>query len=75
MADRIGFIGLGVMGKPMGLNILKHGFSLAVHSRSHPPVMLVAAGARSGPVDGRGSEAVRHHNHDGAGFARRTAGR
>ncbi len=50
MADRIGFIGLGLMGKPMGLNILKHGFSLVVHSRSQAPVdVLVAAGAVSAP--------------------------
>jgi 2-hydroxy-3-oxopropionate reductase len=46
--DRIGFIGLGLMGKPMALNLLKKGFSLTVHSRSHGPVeALVAAGAQS----------------------------
>jgi 2-hydroxy-3-oxopropionate reductase len=34
----------------MGLNILKHGFSLVVHSRSQAPVdVLVAAGAVSAP--------------------------
>lgn len=44
--DRVGFIGLGLMGKPMALNILKKGFPLTVHSRSRPPVdALVAAGA------------------------------
>jgi 2-hydroxy-3-oxopropionate reductase len=44
--DRIGFIGLGLMGKPMALNLLKKGFSLTVHSRSQVPVRaLVAAGA------------------------------
>jgi 2-hydroxy-3-oxopropionate reductase len=44
--DRIGFIGLGLMGKPMALNLLKKGFSLTVHSRSQAPVdALVAAGA------------------------------
>ena len=44
--DRIGFIGLGLMGKPMALNLLKKGFSLTVHSRSQDPVgALVAAGA------------------------------
>lgn len=44
--DRIGFIGLGLMGKPMALNLRKKGFALTVHSRSHPPVdALVAAGA------------------------------
>jgi len=39
----IGFIGLGIMGKPMALNLLKAGYSLVVHSRSRPPVDEVAA--------------------------------
>ena len=42
----VGFIGLGRMGKPMALNLLKAGFGVAVHSRSRGPVdELVAAGA------------------------------
>jgi len=42
----LGFIGLGLMGRPMALNLRKAGFRLAVHSRSRPPVeVLVAAGA------------------------------
>lgn len=42
----IGFIGLGIMGKPMALNLLKAGYSLVVNSRSRPPVdEVVAAGA------------------------------
>jgi 2-hydroxy-3-oxopropionate reductase len=46
MPDTIGFIGLGLMGKPMAHNLLKRGFSLVVHSRSPAPVAeLVAAGA------------------------------
>jgi 2-hydroxy-3-oxopropionate reductase len=46
MPDTVGFIGLGVMGRPMALNLLKAGFPLVVHSRSRPPVdVLVAAGA------------------------------
>jgi 2-hydroxy-3-oxopropionate reductase len=46
MSDRIGFIGLGVMGKPMARNLLNRGFSLVVHSRSRGPVdELAAAGA------------------------------
>jgi 2-hydroxy-3-oxopropionate reductase len=46
MAHTIGFIGLGVMGKPMARNLLKHGFRLVVHNRSHAPMdELVAAGA------------------------------
>ncbi len=44
----IGFIGLGVMGRPMALNLRKAGFPLVVHSRSRGPVdELVAAGARA----------------------------
>jgi 2-hydroxy-3-oxopropionate reductase len=46
MADTVGFIGLGVMGRPMAKNLLKAGFPLVVHSRSQGPVDdLVAAGA------------------------------
>src|SRR5437660_11130834 len=30
----IGFIGLGIMGKPMARNLLKAGYSLIVHNRS-----------------------------------------
>ena len=30
MAEQIGFIGLGIMGKPMARNLLKAGYSLTV---------------------------------------------
>ncbi|MGH9408925.1 MAG: NAD(P)-dependent oxidoreductase [Vicinamibacterales bacterium] len=44
--ETVGFIGLGVMGKPMARNLLARGFFLVVHSRSPKPVdELVAAGA------------------------------
>ncbi len=39
----VGFVGLGIMGKPMARNLLKAGFSLAVFSRSRPPVDALAA--------------------------------
>ncbi|HUG05743.1 MAG TPA: NAD(P)-binding domain-containing protein, partial [Candidatus Limnocylindria bacterium] len=43
---RVGFIGLGVMGRPMAVHLLEAGHSLVVHSRSRPPVdALVASGA------------------------------
>jgi 2-hydroxy-3-oxopropionate reductase len=43
---KIGFIGLGIMGKPMALNLLAAGRALTVHSRSAGPVdEVVAAGA------------------------------
>jgi 2-hydroxy-3-oxopropionate reductase len=48
MTDTVGFIGLGVMGRPMALNLLKHGFAVIAHSRSRGPVdAVVAAGARA----------------------------
>jgi 2-hydroxy-3-oxopropionate reductase len=44
--ERIGFIGLGIMGKPMASNLLAAGFDVIVHSRSAAPVdELVAVGA------------------------------
>jgi 2-hydroxy-3-oxopropionate reductase len=49
MAQAIGFIGLGIMGRPMARNLLKAGYPLIVHSRSPGPVdELVAAGAKAG---------------------------
>jgi len=46
MAQPIGFIGLGLMGRPMALNLRKKGFEVIVHNRSRPAVeALVAAGA------------------------------
>jgi len=41
--ETVGFIGLGLMGRPMALNLLKAGFPLVVHSRSRGPVEAVAA--------------------------------
>ncbi|MER3457682.1 MAG: hypothetical protein C4309_02670, partial [Chloroflexota bacterium] len=45
---RLGFIGLGLMGRPMAHNLLKAGFPLTVYSRSPAPVEeLVTAGAHA----------------------------
>lgn len=46
MSERVGFIGLGIMGRPMALNLLKAGYPLAVYAR-RPESMapLQAAGA------------------------------
>jgi 2-hydroxy-3-oxopropionate reductase len=38
MAERIGLIGLGIMGKPMARNLVKAGFELVVHNRSQGAV-------------------------------------
>ena len=43
---KIGYIGLGLMGKSIARNILKAGFPLVVHNRSRGAVAeLVAEGA------------------------------
>jgi 2-hydroxy-3-oxopropionate reductase len=48
MAETIGFIGLGVMGKPMAAHLLKAGYQLVVHNRSRGAVdELVGHGARA----------------------------
>lgn len=48
MKKRVGYIGLGLMGKPMALNILNADYPLTVHNRSRVAVdELVAAGAEA----------------------------
>ena len=48
----VGFIGLGIMGRPMARNLMKAGYSLVVHNRSRPSVDELAkegAGIASNP--------------------------
>ena len=46
MIKRVGYIGLGLMGKPIASNLLKAGFELTVHNRSQASVQeLVSLGA------------------------------
>ncbi len=40
---RIGFIGLGIMGKPMAGHLLRAGYPLSVHSRTYASVEALAA--------------------------------
>jgi len=54
MAQVIGFIGLGIMGRPMARNLIKAGYPLVVHNRSRGAVdELAGAGAKaaSSPKD------------------------
>ena len=48
---RIGFVGLGIMGAPMALNLMKAGFSLKVYNRSDRPGVqqVLEAGAVRAP--------------------------
>jgi len=45
--SNIGFIGLGIMGKPMAGNLIKGGHTLFLHSRSGVPQELAAAGGKA----------------------------
>jgi 2-hydroxy-3-oxopropionate reductase len=48
MPQTIGFIGLGIMGRPMASNLMKAGYPLVVHSRSRGPVdELASRGAKT----------------------------
>ncbi|MBI2873155.1 MAG: 2-hydroxy-3-oxopropionate reductase [Chloroflexi bacterium] len=46
MPPKIGFVGLGIMGKPMARNLMKAGYSLTVHDvRAEPVEELASEGA------------------------------
>jgi 2-hydroxy-3-oxopropionate reductase len=45
--SNIGFIGLGIMGKPMAVNLIKGGHTLYLQSRSGVPQELTAAGGNA----------------------------
>ena len=45
---KLGFIGLGVMGRPMALHLMKHGHSMGVYARraeSSAPLVASVSGA------------------------------
>src|SRR4051794_12180580 len=43
MAERVGFIGLGIMGKPMARNLVRAGYELVLHNRSQDAVSELCA--------------------------------
>jgi len=45
--SNLGFIGLGIMGKPMAGNLIKGGHTLFLYSRSGVPQELIAAGGKA----------------------------
>ena len=53
VAETIGFIGLGVMGKPMAGHLLKAGYSLVVHNRSRGASDELAAAGVQPQSDGK----------------------
>jgi 2-hydroxy-3-oxopropionate reductase len=54
MTESVGFIGLGIMGRPMALNLLKAGYDLVVHARrleSMDPLAEAGARTASSPAE------------------------
>ena len=54
MTERVGFIGLGIMGRPMALNLHKAGYQLTVHARrpeSMTPLAEAGAATAAGPAE------------------------
>ena len=48
MTLKVGFIGLGIMGKPMSKNLIKAGYSLVVSDRNPEAIAeVIAAGAET----------------------------
>jgi 2-hydroxy-3-oxopropionate reductase len=48
--EKIGFIGLGIMGRPMALHLVKAGYEVCVLEKSKASATLVAAGAQALPT-------------------------
>lgn len=47
MSESVGFMGLGIMGEPMALNLVKAGYQVSVYNRTHEKTQSLAqAGAR-----------------------------
>ena len=77
MSEKIGFIGLGIMGRGMVDNLMKAGFEVTVWnrtaSRMDPFVERRAASAADSPARGSGSQ--RYHHHLRQRYARCRSGR
>ncbi len=57
MSTTIGFIGIGIMGKPMARNLMKAGYQLVVYNRTPGPMNeLAAEGARAASNPGAVAE-------------------
>lgn len=70
MAQSVGFIGLGIMGQPMALNLVKAGFQVSVYNRTRDkaaPLEQAGARAAASPADAaRGADFVMSITSDSA---------
>jgi 2-hydroxy-3-oxopropionate reductase len=60
VAETIGFIGLGIMGKPMARNLSKAGFNLVLHSRTRASVDEMVAELPNARAAGSPAEVAAH---------------
>ena len=72
--SNIGFIGLGIMGRPMAGHLLAGGHSVFAYNRSPVKQELLDQGAHACGSPGGSGEVVRHHHHHGAGHPGRGGG-
>jgi len=63
---KIGFIGLGVMGRPMAGHLIDAGHTLSLHRVKEVSRPLVDRGASQAPKRGAGGRAVRCGDPDAA---------
>jgi 2-hydroxy-3-oxopropionate reductase len=64
MTIKVGFIGLGIMGKPMSKNLLKAGYSLVVSDRNPEAIAdVIAAGAETADAEGDCRTVRCDHHH------------
>ena len=63
--DKIGFIGLGVMGEPMAANLLRKGFEVTVYNRTPGKAdKLIELGANEAADAGSSCNDIRNNNYD-----------
>ena len=66
----IGFIGLGIMGKPIARHLLNAGYPLVIHNRSRAAVdELAKEGAQPAANSQEVAQTQRCHYHHAAGFS------
>ncbi len=71
MPKTIGFIGLGIMGKPMAKHLINAGYPLVVYNRTASKAQeLVDHGSAPGQLTQRSGGELRNHHHDGGRFSR-----
>ena len=69
MAETVGFIGLGIMGKPMAKNLMEAGYDLVVHNRSPEKAEdLVGEGATAAGTPREVAEVISYLASDASGL-------